>query len=248
MACVLVFCNQKGGTGKTTVCRQVGSCLSGRVLFVDVDPQANLSSQFLSDIKGYTLVDLFVLAKEGELNAIDVYRAVYSTGVDGVDVIPSHRNLVSFETVSDIGREKYLTQVLDFVASDYDYVLIDTPPSIGMLTVNALVSADEVLVVTEPRKSSVDGVEQMIRTLKLIRANYNQNLNLNSIIINKHTNTLDASKWSEYLHETYTDLVASPVINQREHYNKQNTTPTTLKPTIQIKDLTRHIQNTITKH
>lgn len=228
MAKIITVCNQKGGTGKTTIAKQVALGLHGKRLLIDSDPQANLTCQFIANPQGFNLADLYVLTKTRDVTIDDVNKAIYDTNFDDLSIIPSHRNLVSFESDSSLGREKYLSIILKFINNNYDYIIIDTPPSIGMLTINCLVACTHTLIVTEPRKSSVDGVEQMVKTLTLVKENYNYNLDFLGIIVNKYSTTKDCNNWCSMLEDKYKDFVFKPFIKQRELLNKANTSESNL--------------------
>jgi len=146
MARVISFANQKGGVGKSTTAVNVGAFLAAHgkyVLVVDIDPQANTTSGLGIDSRGEKKDIYNVLL--GEAHAEE---AIEKTGIFGLDVLPSHSRLAgaSVELVSRARREFRLFDALSPVRANYDYILVDSPPSLGLLTVNALAAADSVIV------------------------------------------------------------------------------------------------------
>ncbi len=184
---IIVCTNQKGGVGKTTTVINLGAALAAagkRVLCVDIDPQANCTSGFgfrTEDVQQSTY-DLLVQPKKfSVVRGEDIVRR---TAIPGLDMIPSHINLAGaeLEIASRFGRETLLRKGLHGIAECYDYVFIDTPPSLSLLTVNALVCATEVMVVIRPEPWSMDGVENLLDTVEAIRAELNPRLQVSGII------------------------------------------------------------------
>ena len=157
MGRIIALANQKGGVGKTTTTMNLGASLATlekSVLIVDADPQANASSGLGVDIKEveFSLYECIV-------NKVDVRDAIYTTDIDNLDIIPSHIDLVGaeIEMLNMEGREKILRQVLEPIRDEYDYILIDCSPSLGLITVNALTAANSVII---RGVSSINGSNQ----------------------------------------------------------------------------------------
>ncbi|GAA3511220.1 ParA family protein [Georgenia daeguensis] len=215
MALTLAIGNQKGGVGKTALVTGLTDALRNRgktVLVVDADPQANATA--IMDIAGpqFTLNDVLFSVKTPQ-DTGKAAGAIISAGEgwDGIDILPSERKLAEREKDDDIGRETRLRTALAGVSEDYDFVLIDSPPSLGALTANALVAADEVLAVAQPRKTAVEGLAQFVTTLANVRAYFNPTLTIAGIVVNQfRSGRTDPEYWLDVLVEEYGELVLQP--------------------------------------
>jgi chromosome partitioning protein len=179
IACV----NQKGGVGKTTTVVNVGTYLAmagQRVLIVDVDPQGNATSGIGVDrsILGATLYEVVT-------GAVAVRDAVIPTAVANLFIIPSSVALAGaeMELVPMDQRERRLGRLLADIADEYDYVLLDCPPSLGLLTVNALTAADTVLIPIQCEYYALEGLAQLIATVNLVRDNLNPELEIKGVVL-----------------------------------------------------------------
>ena len=219
---VVAVCNQKGGVGKTALATALADVLStlGDVLVVDADPQANATAILGIEVAPgrLTLADLLSSARPADLRCAAAAAIGSAAEVwPGVDVLPAERGLASREADTALGREARLRDVLAALSSGYQWVLIDCPPSLGVLTVNALVAADVALVVTEPRASSVGAVAEMVQTITAVRAHYNPRLALAGIAVNRWSETrLDRRSHWDVLVEQYSDWLLAPGIPERE--------------------------------
>jgi chromosome partitioning protein len=190
MANVIVVTNQKGGVGKTTTTVNLGACLAKnghKVLLIDLDPQGNSTSGFGFD-KNEIQTSLYdVLVREMPIENIKL-----GTSVDNLHIAPSSVVLAAAEVemVSQLAREHRLKAAIDAVKNDYDYILIDCPPSLGILTVNGLVSADHVLIPVQTEYYALEGLSQLLHTIQRVRVSLNPRLNLLGVLLtmyNKHT-------------------------------------------------------------
>ncbi|MBY5161248.1 AAA family ATPase [Nitriliruptoria bacterium AS10] len=182
-ASVICVTNQKGGVGKTTTAISLGAALAAqgvRTLLVDLDPQGNATTGLgLRVAEGGPSI-YRVLAER-----LPVRDAIESTQVDGLHVVPSSLDLAGaeIELVSTLNRERQLARALGPVRDDYDVVLIDCPPSLGILTLNALVAADEVLVPIQCEYYALEGLSQLIQTIDLVRDDLNPDLHIGGVLM-----------------------------------------------------------------
>jgi chromosome partitioning protein len=175
--------NQKGGVGKTTTVVNIGTYLAlagKRVLVVDVDPQGNATSGF-----GIDRSKLELTLYEPLVEGADVERAIVATPVPGLSLVPSSVELAGAEVelAAVDKRERRLRRVLESVRSVYDYVLLDCPPSLGLLTVNALTAADSVLIPLQSEYYALEGLTQLIATVNLVRDNLNPDLEITGVVL-----------------------------------------------------------------
>jgi chromosome partitioning protein len=190
VADIIVVTNQKGGVGKTTTTVNLAAYLakSGqRVLLIDLDPQGNSTSGLGIDkeVVRKSLYDVLVRGTPAQEIRI-------GTGADGLDLIPSSVVLAAAEVelVSQIARENRLKQAIEEIQSEYDYIIIDCPPSLGILTVNGLVSADHVLIPVQTEYYALEGLSQLLHTIQRVRVSLNPQLSLLGVLLtmyNKHT-------------------------------------------------------------
>ena len=188
---VLVFANQKGGVGKTTSAVNVAAglgILGKKTLFVDFDPQGNASSGLGVRKPQTTSYDVVI----GRKSAAD---AIIKTNFKNIDIIPSSMPLAAaeFELADLEHRESRLKTALEPVSGDYDYAVIDCPPSLGLLTVNALVAGDGVVIPMQCEYFSLEGLSQIMMTVKQVKKLYNPTLSLTGILITMYNGRLNLS-------------------------------------------------------
>jgi chromosome partitioning protein len=185
MSHILAVANQKGGVGKTTTAINLGAALTladQRVLLVDVDPQANLTSGV--GLKGQMApggsVYQALTSPDG-----DPSRFVLETTIAGLSLIPADRNLTGAEVelVNLPNREMRLRSVVRALADRFDYIFIDTPPSLGLLTLNALVAADAVLIPLNCEYFALEGLADLVATLRRVRASLNASLDIAGVLM-----------------------------------------------------------------
>ncbi len=215
-AVVVSMCNQKGGVGKTTSTINLGAALAEygrRVLLVDLDPQGALSAGL--GVPHYELANtVHNLLVEPRVPIEDV---LIHTRVDGLDLIPSNIDLSAAEIqlVNEVGREQTLGRALRPVLDDYDYVLIDCQPSLGLLTVNALACSDGVIIPTECEFFSLRGLALLTDTVDKVRDRLNPKLSISGILVTRFdTRTVNAREVMARVLERFDDLVFDTVITR----------------------------------
>ena len=220
MSKIIAIANQKGGVGKTTTALNLGAAIAenGRkVLLVDCDPQASLTISCGIDITKLekSLYDLIAKENGDEESIGDI---LINTKIINVDLIPSNIDLsrAEIELMNMLDRERVLKSILDPLRKTYEYILIDCPPSLGILTINALTAADEVIIPMETDYLALRGASILIsNTIKKVKNKLNPNLKIAGILPTMHnTRTLHAKEVLEKLREHFQEMVFDTVIKE----------------------------------
>jgi chromosome partitioning protein len=187
MARVVAVANQKGGVGKTTTTINLAASLAlgdQRVLLVDVDPQGNLTSGVGQKNKSSDAGTIYH-ALTGAEPTYEARPFIIPTGIDRLSLIPADRHLTGaeIEMVTLPGREERLRALLDSVRSEFDYIFIDCPPSLGLLTLNALVAADAVLIPLHCEYFALEGLADLVGTMRRVRAALNPQLDIEGVLL-----------------------------------------------------------------
>lgn len=184
MGKAIAIYNQKGGVGKTTTNVNLAACLAAkgkRILVIDIDPQANSTSGLGIEKYGHSYTSYELLIDQD----LDPKKAVVHTGVPGLDIIPTNANLAGAEIEMGQmkGREQLLKTAIDKVRDEYDYIFIDCPPSLGLLTINSLTAVDSVLIPIQCEYYALEGVSQLMSTIKLVKKSFNPKLEIQGVIL-----------------------------------------------------------------
>ena len=203
---IIALANQKGGVGKTTSTINIGAFLAEmnlKILIIDIDPQGNSGSGL-----GLDIMSVKTNMYDWLLDRADASSAIQKTNIANLEIIPSNIDLSGLEVdLRDAPEKDYvLKKKLDALKNQYDFILIDCPPSLGLLTINALTSADTVLIPLQCEYFALEGLSQLLRIIKLVQEKMNTELKIEGVLLT--------------MYDSRTKLSAQVVQDVREHFGK----------------------------
>ncbi|WP_342513872.1 AAA family ATPase [Sporosarcina sp. FSL K6-1522] len=183
MGRIIAIANQKGGVGKTTTSVNLSACLAHlgkKVLLIDTDPQGNATSGV-----GVNKGEIQKCIYDILIDDVDIQEVIHSTKVDNLDIIPATISLAGaeIELVSTISREVRMKHAIQEVKDSYDYIIIDCPPSLGLLTINALTASDSIVIPVQCEYYALEGLSQLLSTIRLVQKHLNEALMIDGVLL-----------------------------------------------------------------
>ncbi len=215
MGKIIALANQKGGVGKTTTTINLAASLAvleKKVLVIDADPQANATSGL-----GFDLKTIKTSIYECIVDEIDIRKIILHTDIANLDLIPSHIDLVGaeIEMLNLPNREKVLKHTIEGLKGEYDFILIDCSPSLGLITVNALTAADSVIIPVQCEYFALEGLGKLLNTIKIIQNRLNTSLDIEGFLLTMYDSRLNLSNQVyEEVKRHFQDMVFETVIQR----------------------------------